>query len=198
MDQNRFDRFTETLVDQRSRRAAVGGLLALVTGGLLGTAPEETVVAERGTHGERRRPGGRPGGRPGQSRRRRCRRRPGLFGCPRPICVPTCSLNGTAYQCGDDGCGGGCGTCGGPSPACCHHTCINTATDNNNCGGCGLSCSDGFQCRGGTCTKVPPPPTCVPLGGSCRPNGPDCCGGISCTNNICEDPILPCIGSLCP
>lgn len=74
-------------------------------------------------------------------------------------CQPSCDQK----QCGDDGCGGSCGTCGNgacmggqcqlPQPTCtgssctcpggdavCPHGCADLANDPNNCGSCGYAC----------------------------------------------------------
>ena len=167
MDPTRFDHLTEALVARPSRRAAVVGLLALLTGGLLGATPEDAAARRPNCRGPRchRRPGGRRSCRPGsQWRRGRCR--------PTAPCRPTCAPNGT--NCGPDGCGGSCGscvtgqicqdrrchggggtdchpTCSGATPDCCGATCVDTTTDNNHCGACGFSCGPGFVCKGAAC-----------------------------------------------
>ncbi len=61
---------------------------------------------------------------------------------------------------------GGCGA----GQTLCSGTCVNTATDNANCGSCGKACSSGQPCSGGTCACQP---NC-----SNKPLGePDGCGG---------------------
>jgi len=97
-------------------------------------------------------------------------------------CVPTCiNDDGTPKQCGDDGCGGSCGTCkpgtncvNGTCVAACVPSCLNPGGQKKQCGpdGCGGSC--------GTC----------PVGQTCNTAG-QCTGGgqgltcaqiLSCSN----------------
>jgi hypothetical protein len=83
------------------------------------------------------------------------------------ICMPDCA----GKACGaDDGCGGNCktGSCPGPQTclggtcACdagifCNGQCVNTQTDNANCGSCGHSCATGnTPCASGTCVCAVP------------------------------------------
>ncbi len=80
-------------------------------------------------------------------------------------CVPACK----GRQCGDDGCGNpdGCGTCTGqqvcgsdgfcidqckPTETKCGTACVDTRTNNANCGSCGNACTDGLRCVAGSCT----------------------------------------------
>ena len=78
-------------------------------------------------------------------------------------CVPNCvDSQYNAYECGDDGCGGSCGTCSGVNADCEDHVCVcpAAACDGKHCGpdGCGGSCGD---CPGETpnCTATG---KCVP------------------------------------
>ena len=95
-------------------------------------------------------------------------------------CTPSCA----GRACGDDGCGGSCGTCASDrtcsaagSCACsggrtdCGGSCVDTATDAAHCGGCGVACGGGQRCEGGSCVS-----SCTP---SCagRVCGDDGCGG---------------------
>lgn len=97
-------------------------------------------------------------------------------------CVPNCA----GKQCGDDGCGGQCGTC--TSPATCNASgqCVTACTPNctgKQCGddGCGGLCPPGCTapsvCQGGTCLCIP---DCS--GKQC---GSDGCGG---TCGTCSAP----------
>jgi len=73
------------------------------------------------------------------------------------ICKPTCNTN----SCGDDGCGGSCGTCAsglncvsGKCQSSCTPNCTNRICGSNGCGGvCGI-CGDGSSCSNGVCEAV--------------------------------------------
>ena len=108
-----------------------------------------------------------------------------------PACQPSCGVN----ECGDDGCGGSCGSCEDGS-SCSDGSCVATCTDT--CGDldcglktiCGLetncgSCEDGLSCVANLCVCVP---DCD--GKEC---GDDGCGG-SCGS--CEGSLV-CTGGLC-
>ena len=72
------------------------------------------------------------------------------------LCVPDC----VGKNCGPDGCGGICGTCGGPPEFC-------------NAGACDLACEYSFLCDGG-----------CPGGGSCAFD----LSGCVCPTSECSDP----------
>lgn len=105
-----------------------------------------------------------------------------------PLECPTgCLADCTGKVCGDDGCGGSCGTC--PiGQSCQNGTCSSCTADctgkecgGDGCGGdCG-SCQDGYSCKGGTCIKNQ---VCVPAcdGKEC---GPDGCDGVC---GVCVPP----------
>lgn len=90
-------------------------------------------------------------------------------------CVSDC----TGKMCGEDGCGGSCGTCPAPTSPCLSYLC-----DTGSCqelfvtGLCndGSICTAGDQCSQGTCFGVPI----------------DCDDGLPCTDDGC-DPVLGCI-----
>ncbi len=87
----------------------------------------------------------------------------------------------------------------------CFGTCIDTETDVNNCGGCGVVCGAGGGCFGGTCVAPPPSSPCGPglttCGGECVsiarhaahcggcfnscPLGGTCRRGVCCANGQC-------------
>ena len=118
-------------------------------------------------------------------------------------CAPSCA----GKQCGDDGCGGSCGTCFGcegqaDASACqsgicmqpCCPNCGNRACGSDGCGGlCGV-CADGQTCDpttgacGGACQAQ-----CTDDTGQQRACGSDGCGGLcgtcsadqTCTNGQC-------------
>ena len=95
-------------------------------------------------------------------------------------CLPDCD----GIECGDDGCGGSCGTCFdfGGAPAeqlclqggCCQQQCVGKVCGDDGCGGSCGQCVDGEQCVGGQCSGCQP--QCA--GKEC---GDDDCGG-SCGN----------------
>ena len=118
-------------------------------------------------------------------------------------CDPTAACAG--HACGDDGCGGTCGTCTAPAVCvggqCCAPDCEGKACGEDGCGGtcgeCGAPdvCVEGQCCTpecagatcgadgcGGACGACDAPDVCV-QGGCCTPAcdgktcGPDACGG---------------------
>jgi len=113
-------------------------------------------------------------------------------------CVPDC----TGAQCGDDGCGGSCGTCNDnnacTSDACVGRTCEFTpiicndgnACTNDSCNpasGCTTTprpCDDGNFCNG--------PEGCDP-GSGCTPGTPPCTGSEVCDEgtDTCETGVIP-------
>ncbi len=121
----------------------------------------------------------------------------------RRCCGSGCRTMGTTSNCSD--CNDRCGTnetctgsgpwacrcdgalrCGG-SDSCCPGSggCVDTDTDENNCGGCGVRCATGETCRGGTCQ--------CGAGSTWEPmcTGTDvCCGAAGCltlgTNANCS------------
>jgi len=67
--------------------------------------------------------------------------------------------------------------CAAMGLACCSASCVDTMTDSTNCGGCGVTCTMGQLCCGGSC--VPNDETnCGSCGASC--SGSDLCCGGSC------------------
>jgi hypothetical protein len=81
-------------------------------------------------------------------------------------CTPDC----TGKNCGDDGCGGSCGTCSGGetcvSGVCtgCTPDCAGKNCGDDGCGGSCGSCSGGQVCNSGTC-EDPPPGGCTSING---------------------------------
>ncbi len=101
-------------------------------------------------------------------------------------CVPNCA----GKQCGDDGCGGSCGTCpagkhcaGGLCVSDCVPDCAGKECGDDGCGGSCGTCPAGKHCAGGLCVS-----DCIPdcSGKEC---GDDGCGG-SCgecgTGEVCQ------------
>lgn len=87
-------------------------------------------------------------------------------------CLPSCS----GRRCGDDGCGGSCGSCLSPAVCSAAGTCVclpdcdGKACGDDGCGGTCAECPDGLVCEGTACVCAP---NC-PAGAEC---GPDGCGG---------------------
>lgn len=153
---------------------------------------------------------------------------------PCQVCMPTLSQSGLSYlddgsecgpsmycymgnccnaglnckdkECGDDGCGGKCGTCGelteckeGKCQAIpCEPDCKDKDCGGDGCGGTCGSCQDGYDCLDGACVCVP---KCA--GKEC---GDDQCGGscgtcqginLACTEGKCECAGEPCGDSCC-
>ncbi len=96
-------------------------------------------------------------------------------------CTPNCA----GLQCGPNGCGGECGSCGGEAKFCQGGQCV--ATCEPSCGGklcgddgCGGSCG---KCDGGACSKLG---QCVPAGWTCDPVGYNGDGVCDCNCGIVD------------
>jgi len=87
---------------------------------------------------------------------------PGEF-CVAGACSTTCTPDCTGLDCGNDGCGGSCGTCTGglecdptrvctcPAGAIDCGFCVDTSSHPLHCGGCDQPCPVGTACTGGVC-----------------------------------------------
>lgn len=129
----------------------------------------------------------------------------------------TAHCGGCGVTCGaNESCSGGRCQCGGTSGSvgggaacsagrsCCGGACVDTSTDEANCGMCGRTCGAGETCSGGVCTcgsgaACGAGQTCC--GGTCRTTSTDTanCGGcgIACnTNETCMGGRC-CCGSSC-
>ncbi len=133
-----------------------------------------------------------------------CNKVAGVCGASKPMC--------SGAVCGDDGCGGSCGTCSEPShPGCSNGKCVAQCTPNcsgkscgnDGCGGTCGTCKVGAACSSGSCV-APAGKTCVShcgyqtVGGcwcdaGCVQRG-DCCIDVdhcfctpSCEGKICGD-----------
>ena len=97
--------------------------------------------------------------------------------------------------CSSGGSGGGGSGTGGASNMCpgqtaCGTQCVDTNTDSQNCGGCGIPCSNGRSCQTGQCKCQPGLLEC---NGSCVPSDATHCGNCTttcqasqvCSNNAC-------------
>lgn len=140
----------------------------------------------------------------------------GTCGCFAPRddnCTTFCTDTLTdAQNCGADaasGCGNACpltndvcvgGTCRCPTsttpcPTVSPSTCVNTATDPQNCGACGTTCTGGRVCSGSACRC---PGSQTECGGTCADTATDeqncgscgraCAAGLVCTGGDCTCP----------
>jgi len=120
---------------------------------------------------------------------------------PEPICRPACS----GRDCGDDGCGGSCGSCRSgwtckygscraPEPVC-QRSCGGKDCGGDGCGGSCGSCDSGWTCEYGRCKA--PEPVCRRdcsgkdcgedgCGGSCG----SCRSGWTCSYGSCKAPAM--------
>lgn len=159
MDANHFDTVTRALVPGASRRrlALMLAVLGLGTGGArLGI---DEAAAKRKKK-KKKKPASPP---------------PSPSVPPPPVaCVPTCAASN---PCGDDGCGGSCGTCGGGS-SCQAGTCV-CPGEQDLCGG---QCREACQLQ----NAIRHPDTCA----CCIPAGVTCGGGALC----CAGELCPCFG----
>lgn len=106
-------------------------------------------------------------------------------------CVNACTGSCTNKSCGDDGCGGSCGTCAAGELCNSVNQCVHCAP---NCGA-GRTCGD--DGCGGTCGTCATGETCDP-NGNCVPPGADgglvcrsdsdCPSGQVCVNGTCDYP----------
>lgn len=93
-------------------------------------------------------------------------------------CTPMC----TDKNCGDDGCGGTCGTCTGENEICnaegvcevCTPQCTDKECGDNGCGGTCGTCTDGKVCSAGKCVEGGNFP--AECNGEGTPSGTDCLG----------------------
>lgn len=117
-------------------------------------------------------------------------------------CTPSCGDD----ECGSDGCGGQCGSCG-EREQCVAGECVGCtpACDGKECGsdGCGGSC--GTCDANSTCSAGQCRPNCAPecAGRECGPDGcggacgPGCAVGELCVSGLCESCTPSCTGRVC-
>jgi hypothetical protein len=110
---------------------------------------------------------------------------------PSPPPPPRCTPNCNGKTCGDDGCGGTCGTCPGAQDVCQngHCICVPQCAPANACGanGCNGSCG---TCAGSTCQDTTLT-TNECRGGVCTPVQTSCGAGQRCFENACCTPEPP-------
>ena len=189
MDANRFDSLARSLTVARSRRGAVGSLLA-GTLGLLGLA--EAVAKKKGK------------GKKGKGKKKKDRCKKGEKRCDKKCCEAgqEC-IEGVCYS----PCVPACGTVGGEQEICCFGFCANLSTDSQNCGQCGTVCAENEVCRFANCVcDGPRCPTgagttrcCPAVNGVCCEGGKCCPAGETCQegNICCPNGYYSCGNSLC-
>jgi glucosylceramidase len=114
-----------------------------------------------------------------------------LFGLCFAIFVAACTNSGAAGNgpTGSTGAGGSNSCVSGATP--CGSECVNTASDPNNCGACGISCNGGRTCQNSQCQCQAGLLDCS---GSCVASDATHCGNCStmcqanqvCSNNTCS------------
>ncbi len=102
------------------------------------------------------------------------------YDCNGPACDSFCFPACEGLVCGDDGCGGACGTCpegtycGAGGKACLPCTCEGKQCGDDGCGNSCGECAEGETCANGVC---------VPAG--CTPQDGPGCGGCACEACVC-------------
>jgi len=126
----------------------------------------------------------------------------GSIGCsgtfPQP-CQGACTPNCAGKQCGDNGCGGSCGTCtegavcnqNGQCVAGCIPNCAGKQCGDNGCGGSCGACAPEQTCQNGQCVFGCTPTNCQVLGKQCGQWSNGCgaildCGTCS-VGQICQN-----------
>jgi len=117
------------------------------------------------------------------------------------VCVPSCE----GLECGDDGCGGVCGTCPGAQDECvegqcaCKPACTDTFCGDDGCGGSCGSCGPDLACDNGQCVcqpscdgKVCGSDGCYGSCGECTGAQEECVEGAcvcqpACTGKVCGE-----------
>ncbi len=123
-----------------------------------------------------------------------------------PACVPSC----TGLECGDDGCGGLCGTCVDPSkPACkngicqaCTPDCDGKDCGDDGCGGSCGTCGSDQLCKVGMCQFPTAEESCLGNCGGFASSGCACTADCGKTESCCIDVgvcgcIPDCSGKTC-
>ena len=155
MDDDRFDTLTRSVTSGGSRRRVMGLLSAVTLGAL--TPLLERVDADAGK----------------RKKRKKNKKIGGSQPAPPAVCTPDCSRK----SCGNNGCGGSCGTCGS------RFVCSNEATGgtcvcpagHDACQASATCCSECQTCDAGrdVCLMKPESDSAACEGGAC-------CGGACC------------------
>src|SRR5262245_5845694 len=113
-----------------------------------------------------------------------------LFGLGLAIAAVACA-GGTSSNPGTAGTNGAAGTtpitCSSSNQTVCSGQCVDTSSDMNNCGSCGIPCAAGRTCQSGLCNG---PPGLLECNGSCVASDAMHCG--TCTmmcsgNQVCNN-----------
>lgn len=183
MDDSQFDGLARTV--GLARRTTLKGLLGISLGLGLGHGAQDDGEAKK--HRKKRKGKGK-----------------GNTNTPPPACQPVCANR----TCGDDGCGGSCGSCqagftctaSGSGRSCqqdgCQPQCNGKSCGDNGCGGSCGTCPSGQTCSNGSCVCVRNcnGKTCGSdgCGGSCG----TCGSGQTCNNGSCVC-VPNCAGKTC-
>lgn len=163
MDHDQFDQLTRTLIAASSRRGlmrTLSGGVAALTGWSLG-AP--VIQAKKHKHHKKKKA-----------------KTPTPTPLPDTTCTPRCRRK----QCGDDGCGGSCGTCAA-GQVCASGTCC---TPEPVAETCAVEC--GYNSCPRRCGTVATPGACGAVACTC-PSGETCLGNSSCAKT-CDPTRLSC------
>ncbi|MFT4039176.1 MAG: hypothetical protein QM692_13400 [Thermomicrobiales bacterium] len=168
MDASRFDRLSKSLAHGGNRRQLVQTLAGVAAAGLPALLSHQPASAAPG-HGKRRGAHAESWHHKkvkycvnGQTVKRLRRKQEKLLAAGAtvgacPACVPTtCAALGATCGSASDGCGGTlqCGSCEA-GLTCCAGQCVDTLSDESNCGTCGNVCQidPPFFCARGTCIE---------------------------------------------
>jgi hypothetical protein len=179
-----FDRISSLRRSLQSTPARRDILRALAGIGLGLSAMQLSDAAEAKSKKKKgKKHGGKGHGQPGRD--------PGNNQPPPPPRTPGCTPNCTGKTCGDDGCGGTCGTCPGVQDVCQngHCICVPQCAPANACGGNGCNGSCG-TCTGPTCQGTTLT-TNECRGGVCTPVQSACGAGQRCFQDACCTPSPP-------
>jgi hypothetical protein len=180
MDGLHFDALTRSLTTAGSRRRALTGLLG-ATLGLSGPWAEAGAKNCKKFKNKKK--------------RKKC-----MAKAKATLCLPSCAF---AF-CGDDGCGGSCGTCAAPETCqngrcVCVPKCAGKACGPDGCGDVCGTCTDGRTCQSGQCAcpAVECNGACVPACSGSEARAPNC----SCCTvafGLCNMPnTQPCCSGIC-
>ena len=178
-----FDRFSSLRRSLESTPARRDILRALAGIGLSLSAMQLSGAVE--AKGKKKKKGKKHRGQQGPGRD------PGNNQSPPPPKPPRCTPDCNGKTCGDDGCGGTCGTCPGTQDVCQngHCICVPQCAPANACGanGCNGSCGTcaGPTCQGTTLT------TNECRTGVCTPVQTNCGAGQRCFQDACCTPDAP-------
>lgn len=143
MDASRFDIWTQSLPQARTRRGLIGLLAGAPAPGLLAALlgnPEETRARKKRKKKSKNKHKKKPDACKPQSTADACRGRCGKVenNCGQAVACGPCACQQDPSQCTAD-------------ETCCPNGCKNLQTDRQHCGACGNLCPEGLVCQGGAC-----------------------------------------------